>query len=126
LAFERILAVPPVLTVLGSDAHAISGERSCFTLNLALQEATPFLLPSLKFAFTWYEPGRNPVVSIRVEEFVPATLNPVPLQLYRTACLELKFDPMAVPVTGSPAKTSTGSAEQAADADAGCSPLEPK
>src|ERR1700684_2495250 len=102
--------MPPVLTVLGSDAHAISGERSCFTLNLALQEATPFLLPSLKFAFTWYEPGRNPVVSMRVEAFVPATFTPVPLQLYRTARLALKFDPMAVPVTGSPAQNSPRSA----------------
>jgi hypothetical protein len=53
LAFDRIVAVLPVLTVPGSDEHAISGARGCFTLNLAMQEATPFLLPSRKLALTW-------------------------------------------------------------------------
>src|SRR5450631_3665169 len=98
--------MPPVLTVPGSDEHAITGGRGCFTLNLAMQEATPFLLPSLKLAVTVYEPGCKPVVSICVDASPAATFTPVPFQLYLTVRLGLKLVPLAVMVTGSPAKTS--------------------
>ena len=82
-------------------------------MNVALQDARP-LLPSLKLAFTAYDPGCKPVVSICVEASVPATLRPVPLQVYLTVRFGLKLDPAAVAVTGSPAKTSVGCNEQAA------------
>jgi len=57
LALDRIVALPPVLIDPGSDEHAITGGRGCFTVNFAMQEAVPDLLPSLKFAFTEYVPG---------------------------------------------------------------------
>ena len=41
-------------------------------------------------------------------------LRPWPFQLYLTVRLGLKLDPLAVAVTGSPAKTSFGCTEQAA------------
>ena len=52
-----MVEVPPIATLAGSDEHEITGGRASFTVNLALQEATPFLLPSLKLAVIWYGPG---------------------------------------------------------------------
>src|SRR4029077_6036208 len=100
--------LPPVCTLVGFDEHEITGGRGCFTMNLAVQEATPFLVPSLKLAVTPYEPGCKPVVSIFVEASLPATFTPVPFHSYLTKCLGLKLDPLAVAVTGSPAYTSLG------------------
>jgi hypothetical protein len=37
-------------TLAGSDEHEIAGGRGAFTMNPALQEATPSLLPSLRLA----------------------------------------------------------------------------
>jgi hypothetical protein len=45
-------ALPPVVTVPGSDEHEISGGRGRFTRKLAEQEAMPVLLPSLRLAVT--------------------------------------------------------------------------
>src|SRR5256885_11264780 len=108
-----MVELPPVCTLAGSATHEIEGERGCFTVNVALQDARP-LLPSLKLAFTAYAPGCKPVVSICVQAPVPATLSPVPLQVYLTVRLVSKLDPVAVAVTVSPAKTSVGCTEQAA------------
>jgi len=47
-----MLADEPADTVLGSAVHEISGGCGCFTVNVAAQEATPRLLPSVKFALT--------------------------------------------------------------------------
>jgi hypothetical protein len=44
--------VPPAATLAGSDEHEITGAWAVFTVNLALQEATPVWLPSLKVAVT--------------------------------------------------------------------------
>src|SRR5260370_37527763 len=91
-------------------------------MNLGLQDAEPFLLPSRKLAGTTYEPGCKPVVSICVEAALPAAFTPVPFQLYLTVRLGLKLDPLAVAITGSSAKTSFGCTEQAALGDTGGSP----
>jgi hypothetical protein len=45
--------VPPIGTLVGSDEHEITGGREVFTANLAVHEATPFGLPSVKLAVTW-------------------------------------------------------------------------
>ena len=42
----------PAVTVLGSAVHEISGGCGRFTVKVALHEATPRLLPSIKFALT--------------------------------------------------------------------------
>src|ERR1700682_1378418 len=105
--------VPPVRTLAGSAEHEITGGRGSFTANLALQAAKPFLPPSFKLAVTRYEPGCKPVVSICVEASLPETFTPVPFQLYLTVRFGWKLDPLAVAVTGSPAKTSVGCIEQA-------------
>jgi hypothetical protein len=52
VAVERILAEEPNVKVLGSAVHEISGGCGRFTVNVAAQEATPRLLPSVKFALT--------------------------------------------------------------------------
>src|SRR5580692_227396 len=109
-----MVVVPPVCNVAGSAAQEIVGGRGSLTLNLPLQDATPFLVPSLKLAVASYEPGCKPVVSICVEASAPATFTPVPFQLYVTVRLGLKLEPLAVAVTGSPAKTSVGWSEQEA------------
>jgi hypothetical protein len=68
-------------TLAGSEEHEIVGGCASFTVNLALQEAVPVALPSLKLAVTWYEPGAKFLVSICVD--VPASpgFTPEPLQL---------------------------------------------
>src|SRR6202049_3744884 len=109
-----MVEVPPMGTLAGSDEHEIMGGRGSFTVNLAVQEATPCSLPSLMLAVTWWEPDCKPVVSTCVEAAVSPRLTPEPLQLYLTVRLGLKLDPAAVAVTGSPAKTSVGCPEQAA------------
>ena len=110
-----MVEVSPVRTLAGAAEHEITGGWGSFTVNLALQDAKPFfLLPSFKLAVTPYEPGCKPVVSIVVEASLPATFTPVPSHSYLTVRLGLKLDPLAVAVTGSPAKTSAGCAEQAA------------
>src|ERR1700674_4856674 len=115
--------VPPVRTLAGSAEHEITGGWGSFTVNLALQDAKPFLLlPSFKWAVTPYEPGCKPVVSIVVEASVPATFTPVPFQVYLTVRLGLKLDPVAVAVTDSPAKTSVGCIEQEAPGGIGGGP----
>jgi hypothetical protein len=101
-------------TLAGSDEQEITGGRGSFTVNLAVQEATPYSLPSLMLTVTWWEPDCNPVVSTCVEAAVSPTFTPEPLQLYLTVRLGLKLDPSAVAVTGSPAKTSVGCTEQVA------------
>src|SRR5260370_35930962 len=117
-----MVEVPPVRTLAGAAEHEITGGWGSFTVNLALQEAKPCLLPSFKLAATAYEPGCKPVVSICVEAALPAAFTPVPFQLYLTVRLGLKLDPLAVAVTGSSAKTSFGCTEQAALGDTGGSP----
>src|SRR5260370_19262402 len=97
------------------------GWGSC-RANLGVQEAKPCLLPSFKLAATSYEPGCKPVVSICLEASLPATFTPVPFQSYLTVRLGLKLDPLAVAVTGSPAKTSIGCTEQAAVGGTGGAP----
>ena len=62
------------------------------------------------------------MVSTWVEALLPETFNPVPDQSYLTVRLGLKLDPVAVAVTGSPAKTSLGCTEQAALGDTGGAP----
>src|SRR5580704_12445167 len=110
-----MVEVPPVRRLAGFAEHEIAGGCASFTVNLALHDAKPFfLLPSFKLAVTSYEPGRKPVVSICVEASLPATFTPEPFQLYLTVRLGLKLDPLALAVTGSPAKTSFGCTEQAA------------
>src|ERR1700682_3007508 len=105
---------PPIRTLAGLAEHEITSGWGSFTVNLALQDAKPFfLLPSFKLAVTSYEPGCNPVVSTNVEASLPATFTPVPSHSYLTVRLGLKLDPLAVAVTGSPAKTSAGCAEAA-------------
>jgi hypothetical protein len=54
------------------------------------------------------------VVSIWVEAPLPDTLTPVPDHAYITVRFGLKLDPLAVAVTGSPAKTCSGFIAQAA------------
>src|SRR4029077_10308323 len=119
---EVIVELPPIRTLAGSAEHEITGGRGSFTLNLALQDAEPFLVPSLKLAVTTYEPGCKPVVSICVEASLPATFTPVPFQAYVTERLGSKLDPVAVALTGSPAKTSAGCTEQAALGGTGGAP----
>src|ERR1700674_1273179 len=114
-----MVEVPPVRTLPGSAEQVITGGWGSLTVNLALQAAKPFLPPSFKLAVTAYEPGCKPVVSICVEASLPDTFTPVPFQLYLTVRLGLKLDPLAVAVTGSPAKTSVGCTEQAALGGAG-------
>jgi hypothetical protein len=53
LAFELMVEVPPICTLAGSGKHEITGGRGAFTVNLALQGATPLWLPSLRLAVTW-------------------------------------------------------------------------
>src|SRR5258708_31337943 len=101
-----MVEVPPVRTLAGAAEHEITGGWGSFTVNLALQEAKPCLLPSFKLAATAYEPGCKPVVSISVEASLPATFTPVPFQSYLTVRLGLKLDPLAVAVTSSPANTT--------------------
>src|ERR1035437_669861 len=108
-----MVEVAPIGTLAGSDEHEITGGRASFTVKLALQEATPFLLPSLKLAVIWYGPDRNPVVSICVAAPASPGFTPEPVHLYTTVRLGLKLDPAAVAVTGSPAKISAGCMEQA-------------
>src|ERR1700675_1095528 len=109
-----MVEVPPVRRLAGFAEHEITGGWGSFKVNLALQDAKPFLLlPSFKLAVTPYEPGCKPVVSICVEAVLPVTFTPVPFQSYLTVRLGLKLDPLAVAVTGSPAKTSGGCTEQA-------------
>ena len=62
------------------------------------------------------------MVSICVEALLPEAFTPVPDQLYLTVRLGLKLDPVAVAVTGSPAKTSACCTEQAALGDAAGAP----
>ena len=62
------------------------------------------------------------MVSTWVEALLPETFTPVPDQSYLTVRLGLKLDPVAVAVTGSPAKTSLGCTEQAALGDIGGAP----
>src|ERR1700733_2817118 len=114
VATDVIVVVPPITTLAGSDEHEITGGCASFTVNLAVQEATSFWLPSLKLAVTWYAPACKPVVSRRMESPVSLGLTPEPLQVYATLRLGLRFVPLAVAVTGSPAKTSPGRIEQAA------------
>src|SRR6267378_123220 len=109
-----MVEVPPVRTLAGFAEHEITGGWGSFTVNLALQDAKPFLPPAFKLAVTPYGPGCKPVVSICVEASLPETFTPVPFQLYLTVRLGLKLDPLAVAVTDSPAKTSVGCTEQAA------------
>jgi hypothetical protein len=47
-----MVEVPPIGTLAGSDAHEIMGERGVLMVSAALQEATPFRLPSLNLAAT--------------------------------------------------------------------------
>src|ERR1700674_3082629 len=103
---------PPVRTLAGSAEQEITGGWGSFTVTLALQAAKPFLPPSFKLAVIRYEPGCKPVVSICVEASLPETFTPVPFQLYLTVRFGWKLDPLAVAVTGSPAKTSVGCTEQ--------------
>src|SRR5712664_3270576 len=117
-----MVEVPPVRTLSGFAEHEITGGWGSFTVNLALQDAKPRLLPSFKLAVTAYEPGCKPVVSICVEASLPATFTPVPFQVYLTVRLGLNPDPLAVAVTGSPAKTSVGCSEQAAVGNTGGAP----
>ena len=78
---EVMLEVPPVRTVAGSAEQEMTGGRGCFTVKLALQDAMPCLLPSLKLAVTTYEPGCKPVVSICAEASVPGIFILVAFQL---------------------------------------------
>jgi hypothetical protein len=48
-----MVEVPPIGTLAGSDEHEITGGCDIFTMNLALQEAAPFWLPSLTLAVIW-------------------------------------------------------------------------
>ena len=41
-----MVAVPPIFTLEGSAEHAITGGLGVLTVKLALQDATPRLLPS--------------------------------------------------------------------------------
>jgi hypothetical protein len=52
VAVEVIVDVPPIGTLAGSAEQEITGGRGSFTVNLALQVATPLALPSLKLAVT--------------------------------------------------------------------------
>jgi hypothetical protein len=99
---------PPVCTLVGFAEQEITGGRGCFTVNLALQDAEPPFRPSLKLAVTTYSPGCDSVVSTCAEESLPVTFTPVPFQLYVTVRLGAKLEPVAVAVTGSPAKASAG------------------
>src|SRR5580704_972942 len=108
LASEWMVEDPPNRTLAGSAEHEITGGRGCFTVNLALQEAEPFFLPSLRLAVITYSPGCNSVVSTCAEAPLPVTFTPVPFQLYVTVRLGAKLEPVAVAVTGSPAKASAG------------------
>src|SRR6266850_1926105 len=101
-----MVEVPPVRTRSGFAEQEITGGRGSFTVNLPLQDAKPFFLPSLKLAVTPYEPGCKLVVSICTEASLPVTFTPVPFQVYLTVRLGPKFDPLAVAVTDSPAKAS--------------------
>jgi hypothetical protein len=109
-----IVAVPPKAIIAGSAEHEIWGGRGSFTVNRALQVATPLGLPSLRLAVTWYEPDCKPFVSICVELPLSSGLTPEPLYLYVTVRFALKFDPSAVALTGSPTQTSLGWMEQLA------------
>src|SRR4029077_8517180 len=53
VAFELMVEVPHMGTLAGSDEHEIMGGRGSFTVNLAVQEATPYSLPSLMLTVTW-------------------------------------------------------------------------
>jgi hypothetical protein len=68
-------------TLAGSDAHEIMGGCGSFTVNLAVQDAVPVALPSLKLAVTWYGPDAKFFVSIRIEGPVSRGFTPEPLQL---------------------------------------------
>jgi hypothetical protein len=48
-----MVEVPPAATLAGSDEQEIAGGCGVFTMNLAPQVATPFMLPSLKVAVIW-------------------------------------------------------------------------
>ena len=52
----------PTITALGSAVHEISGGCGCISLKLAAHAAMPFLLPSLRVAFTVKEPASKPAV----------------------------------------------------------------
>ena len=88
------------------------GGLDCFTVKFALQEATPLRLPSLRLAVIWYEPGRSPRCQSGWNGYRRILL-PYRTHAYFTVCLGWKLEPLAVAVTGSPAKTSVGCTEQA-------------
>src|ERR1700674_2732869 len=113
---------PPIGTLAGSGEHEITGGRGRLTVNRAPQDAKPFLLPSLKLAMAWYRPGCKPVVSICMEAPVEPAFTPVPLQVYLIVRLGLKLFPLAVAVTGSPAKMSPGCTEHSAVGGTGGGP----
>ena len=52
LASEWMVEEAPIRTLEGSAEHEITGGWGIFTVNLALQDAEPFFLPSLKLAVT--------------------------------------------------------------------------
>ena len=106
----------------GFGEHEITGGRGSFTVKLALHEAMPCLLPSLKFAVATYVPGCHPAVSTCADALLPEILPGLPDQLYLMVRFGLKFDPVAVTVSGSPANISRGCAVQTALAGGGGGP----
>src|SRR5579884_737065 len=109
-----MVAAEPIATLAGSAEHEIVGGRGDFTVNSPLHEAMWCLLPSLKLALTRYEPGCKLAVSICVDAPDVPGFTALPLHSYLIVRLGLKFDPVAVAVTGSPANTSFGCTEQEA------------
>ena len=52
LAVEVIVEVAPIGTLEGLAEQEMTGGRGSLTVNLALHDADPFFLPSLKLAVT--------------------------------------------------------------------------
>ena len=109
-----IVALSPGFTVDGLAVQLTVGGSKALTVNCAVQSADwPGFAPSVTCPVTVKEPGARLPVSTVPVELVPATVTPVPLQLYVAVFLGFRLEAVPVMVIGSPGNTDAGLAEQA-------------